>query len=1167
MEPYVTSFLEQLRSWLAWRANKRSTLAGWFSIFGMQALCGMLLFSLFSFVSGSGTALPSLFFGLFFVIACGVSGVAFSVLWAIIFVQIVSIGFGISFGVWLGSPSWWSSASAEWSQGATIPKVIVIAGSFVPIVWCATCAPLHKQWVKAWQMVIKRILSRFANVSDDRRREAFEKLKASDQEVDRALKSKDADDASLQVIPKSRVIREETKIEEDLSPEERYKKLKAGENYSELSGLNEAAKKSRQKVDDSGAIVDVTDDADDVIEVSAPVTKNPVIDDKFGAKAESESDSPSSIPKDSGPKSAASSATDNPAMLDFLADEYDRQMSVAVDEQSAIASFMSHHSSYLLSLSDRDIAYLRNLPDGRGRALAFSALQYQSSMPSISTSFQAAVEKSIEEISEDEIVRPTKNVDLDDEENGLSIDFDVDEEEEDSANGSSGLSYEQAPSVPEFEVDFDFSGDAASRAGSGRRVASLLTMAAMPGNPQSQVKSSDLMDFTDPSENDEQTDEVEADISKNSDNAEISSVLPDQPAAAKFDLLSRVIELCVGGLSNEEATAKANAEMEAFNALASENAAALAPEKAVNDDPKPLESSETPSLNKPEEIVEDEATFGDFIVEKDVISESPQQEPKNETGEEPESETTASSFVSDSDEASDKPANASEETIETDKPEEVSIDPEIIPEDPLEEDSIPETADALGQVEAPVSEATVSVSDDNDLKGPEQYTEWNSEMIEVNVTDRQVRAIYDCVKDVSLEPIEKYNVFISLEREEGGIDSVQAVRSTKFTSFYSDTVAHEVRNTVTSIIRDCKDRNFSIFGEIASECEAKIQELSSASYKITVEKIQELRARSVELTDILKKEKPSAELDRSRFRLAQIDGKIDSLEEILKNAETAKVKPIAVSKEASDEQRRRAELVLKSVNRGQDVNVVAAEISDRNMHAEEGVYTLESSDESTSDFLETSQVVSHTMIDMPWLDPELGDLDAPFDIQPKGLDPMSEEYINAYNARWALNKRRTEAKALRDEFLEREAREKAEAERIERERFAKQVKMADLEQREEQINERENELLRKLREFEADQIFVEQQKVYIIEQESKLGIKSKLLDEISSIFEEDASEKISALKFIHKNMNSLFQIKHVPERFAPLEAVYLDMALSKAIQMRVKVSSVGLQEAFSRDDS
>lgn len=1171
MEPYVTPFLEQVRSWLSWRANKRSTLAGWFTIFGMQALGGALLFLLFSFAFGSGTALPSLFFGLFFVIACGVSGVAFSTLWAILFVQIASVGFGLFFGVWLGSPSWWSAASADWSQGATIPKVIVIAGSFVPVVWCATCAPLHKQWVKAWQMSIKRILSRFATVSDDRRREAFERLKASDQEVDRALKSKDADDASLQVIPKNRVLREDPVVEEELSAEERYKKLKAGEGHSELSGLNEAAKKSRQKVDDSGAIVDVTDDsdeADDVIQVATPAAKSTVTDDKFGAKAESEPDKSIAPEKDQSPRGGASFATDNPAMLDFLADEYDRQMSVAVDEQSAIASFMSHHSSYLLSLSDRDIAYLRNLPDGRGRALAFSALQYQSSMPSISTSFLDAVEKSIEEITEEEIVRPTKNVDLSDDEKTLSVDFDVDEEDEEETFGFDTSGLAQTPTVPEFEVDFDFSGDAASRSGSGRRVASLLTMAAMPGNVQAPVTSSDLMDLSETNDGDSDKMESQAsEIGVSEASVTSSSSDPAEPVAEKFDVLSRVIELCAEGLSNAEATARAHAEMEAFNKRASKINAPETGALAEPDVSKPItaEVDVATDPEKPADEQPNEEVFGDFIIGKDAISDPADQASLSEINSaDVDSELPLAGKHHDG--VVEQPVTDTEDAAAIDTP--VSSDnSEIILEDPLEDDSHPEIADGSGSEEVSFFEGAVSVSEDNDLKGPEQHTEWNSEMIEVVVTDRQVRGIYDCVKDASLEPIEKYNVFMDLEKEEGGIDSVQAVRSTKFTSFYSDTVAHEVRNTVTSIIRDCKDRNFSIFGEIASECEAKIQELSTAPYKITAEKIQELRSRSQDLSEILKKEKPSGELDRSRFRLAHIDGKIDSLEETLRNAEAPKIKPVAVSKEASDEQRRRAELVLKSVNRGQEVNVVPADISDRNMNAGDDVFALEVAEESSSAFAEGSESVSHSMPDMPWLDPELGDLDAPFDIQPKDLDPMSEEYINAYNARWALNKRRTEARALRDEYLEREAREKAEAERIERDRIAKQVKMADLEQREEQMNERESELLRRLREFESEQNFVEQQKVYIIEQESKLGIKSKLLDEISSIFEEDASEKISALKFIHKNMNSLFQIKHVPERFAPLEAAYLDMALSKAIQMRVKVSSVGLQEAFSREDS
>jgi len=94
----MESVLETIRSWLRWRAEKRSSVLGWIGVFAGQGLAGVVLYAAFIFLMGAPLNAATIYAGAFFAVGCAISGVMFGLIWAILFTQIAGIGLGFSVG-------------------------------------------------------------------------------------------------------------------------------------------------------------------------------------------------------------------------------------------------------------------------------------------------------------------------------------------------------------------------------------------------------------------------------------------------------------------------------------------------------------------------------------------------------------------------------------------------------------------------------------------------------------------------------------------------------------------------------------------------------------------------------------------------------------------------------------------------------------------------------------------------------------------------------------------------------------------------------------------------------------------------------------------------------------------------------------------------------------
>lgn len=1087
MSAVATSVAESIQGWLRWRAGKRSTPLGWLTVFAAQGAVGLLLFLGAATLLGAPLGLPVLYCAFFFAVGCGLSGVVFGFVWSLIFIQLVSLGFGLSVGVWFGSPSWWESAAQAWASGTTIPKLVVVASLLIPPIWCASCALLHRVWFKGWQMGIGKILSFFSGEQkdDSRRKEAVRKLDVSDQEAERALRQSDVEPEGLAVISKSKVVRaeqEEAGEEEDESPESRYASLEIGTEAEELAGLDQAAAKSKQKVDASGAVIADDGAADAQV---APVKAEPV-----AAPAKEES---APVKADAPVQDVLRGEDRN--RLQFLAEEYNLGMQTASDENQALLDFMEQHTSTLLGMSDRDIAFLRSLPDDFGIGLAHAALEIQAGVPETDTFFKSAVEKGMEELDAENIQRPTASVPLEDE-FPVSANESVDDavaENESSADTENDQG---------FSADFSFSGDSASRASTGRRVASLLSQAA--SMERTEIAGS-------VNEEDEPSSSLGSLIVEDEpeDDVAPTSVTP----AASIDPVMRRMELMGQGLSASESKAQVEREIEELE-KASELAASVTPKPGAD------ARTDDVSVASPETEAAQDSDLSD-PAEGDDASKALEETLKNNNEDAQVAETPGESefggfVVSEDDETDAIEVSESEETGPTD-------------------------------VDAAL----------NDGNG--------DEMVEAIVSELQARRIYSCMTDHGKSPREKFEGLMAIEREEGAINTITAVRSNLFSEFYSEKVAHEVRNAVLSLIRDFKDDAIVRFGETASEAEAKILELNQAPHKIDRARLDDLDRLVSELEGYLKDDQPTQQSTDRKIRLTSIRAEVGRLKDSFAAQSSPKRK--VASTRPSDGQRALAKSMVDSLSGEETVSVVAAdqdEAIENEVDTENDVEIDLASAAAEQEGDE--EQMSDEFADKPWLDPELGDLDEEYPIVPEGLDINTDEGAEIMRKRADVHARRVRAKKARDIFMEAERAANEAKEREEQERIAKSVRIADVEQREESVRESEAEIARRSHAIEEEKTRIQQEKEALEQERRKMGERTKVLDDLSNVFGQDVGKKVEAVQFLHQNMLGFFEIRQVPQRFAQVEGQFMDLALSKAIQKRVKGSSVSLQEVFGKEN-
>lgn len=1184
MDSFASFIADTGKSWLKWRFLKRQTIGGWALVFIAQAIVGALLFLGVMHLLGAPLSLPVIYAAVFFSIGCGLSGVVFSLLWATLFLQIIGAITGATLGVWFGLPSWWSAAAAEWTNGTVIPKSVIAVGLLIPPLWCASCVLLHKAWFKGWNMAFDKIISFFSSEGkkDARRKQAAKDLEASDKEVFSAMNEPTYEVEGLSVISKSQIQKEPESIEVDEEEEgDVYEELSVGGGMDELSGLSDAAQKSRQKVDENGAVI-----ADD----SKPSDANSSVDSLPSSVpsqkevAKTEDPVTSAHVEDNSPKKSDQLvSSESRAVIDYLVGTYDTEMASSADENATFLSFMERHKDRLLSLSDIEIAYMRNL-GGIGKSVAVLALELQGRNPSVETSFDDAVSKGLEEINESNISRPTSEVTEEVVADPVrdQISDDLEDEVEDEVERET------------FDADFSFSGDEASNAHTGSRIASLLSKAASIEieNINSGRKTSEVEFDYDDSE-DVVTPENEVGLASD-DKDEASSMtgddISDQSKHVQiegFNAVKRRIDLMASGMSAEDSASQVEREMEELSKaqeVESVSESASSENEETAETFVPSEEGKSTSSSESQEVVSEEA-MEELPVDEKLADNPPSEEVSvaevssaNEEGV-TEEEFGGFGLPVEEDSSSDKAATDGDPDVGSE------ILPEISKESQDEEalDDAESDVTSVSQTEDPIesesSEAEIDPEVVNrSIDGTADYPRNGENMgIEAAVTKYQAVKVYSILVRDDLDRREKFSQLMELERTPEFLDTISVVRSSVFIQENGEKAAHDLRNMAISLIRDFKDDEIVLFGSEASELEAKIIEFEKAPYKLSRDILDEMFAKVDVLGGYLKKDTPSKHSTERKLRLAQISSGVKALnEEFIASTEKPK-KPVATP--VSAEQKKVASIMVGSLS-GDGESEVFLPDEDDDQDGDEEIDLEAAANESESDNMPAVEAVNSEEkpeFERPWEDPTLGDLDADLSLIPEGVDVSLPESASAIRERAELIERREEAKKLRAKFLEeeRQAQKKVEEEEREirvkneqeEEELAQQnARIANLTQREEALKEMEENLQERSRNLELERNEIEEKRSKIAEETKQFEGRVKVLDDLSGVLGDDVSKKVETVQFVHQNMKGLFEVREVPVRFAQVSSMFMDLALSKVIQKRVKGASVSMQQIFGREN-
>lgn len=1028
-------------------------MGGWLSVFAAQALAGAIIGLLVARLLGAPIGLPAIYCAVFFAIGAGLSGVAFSVMWATLFFQLAGLVLGLSMGYWINLPSWWTLVGQEWEQGSTIPKSFILTGIFLPPLWTALCTPLHKLW--SWMLLmvfdkLKGMLSRKESV-DERRRTAAKRLAVSDIEAERALKETRTDAEGLIVVARSKIVREENALEEleedDVDP---YEALSVGADAPELSGLSDAAAKTRQKVDASGAVLKDDSPASSGGPAAAGTSASPESD----ARPPRENPPAPQVATPAAPMSGSERHR-----LTFLAEEYNIAMTTGMDEQKSLADFVGKHREALLGMSDADIHFLRMMSDGAGLGLAATAMTVQDRSPSVATSFEEDVARSLALPSGSEFERPTATV-PDDERDAPARSGMVGPDAALPDDREPAALVEEEP----FVAEFSFSGDEAARSASGRRAASLLSMAAAVSETSTASRFGDFV-----------MDDETSDSSNDAPQEDETEQVP--PAAA---------------VSMEAGTEGAELSSSSTRDRFAERMRLIGQRVSDGGDQDSVGSDDIVDMVAQDEVVEEE--FGGFVVSGDAA-----------------------------DDVDD---------------------------------------DAVGTVASDAPDAGDGFRNEGDAVVDEEDSEMN---IPANVTPLQALMIYKAVIDVELTPAERLETILSLEHMEGGLPTLVAIRSHALPIHLGEKSAHEVRNVVTALMRDHKDVRLEELGSLASEAEAKIIELKAAPYKIDGDRISDLWTGVRRMEELLKVEGSSALAMNRKVRVTNIRGGIASLQKILDERNAPKPRSAPPTREQKD----KAAEMFRKMGRG-EAEIVGGEVGEEMdlSDAEADGQETEVDDEAAVETAPDGHVATDAVdedVAMPWLDPDLGDLDAEFPIIPEGLDANTPEGAAEITRRAALHTRRIEAKRLRDEHDALERALRAEMEEEERLRLEKAGRIATVEQREELAREREAELDARARSLAIEAERMSSEIETLRADREALMERSRVVDKIEQVLGRNPERKADSLQFLNQSMQGFFEVREVPERFGKVAQSYMHLALTRAIQKRVKVSSISLQGEVLRD--
>lgn len=181
----------------AWHRAKRATWSGWAVTGAIQALVGVVLYTLGALAFGAPLNPLTLLFGLGFAVGCAIGDPISFLLWTILFVEITGTVSGVLVGAWFNLPSWWHVLADSWRGGQSVPSVFVGA---VPV-WMFVWILGGRGVAKGFDILVERatlkmgfnVAKRFMSEDERLRATAYEESAVSDIEAQRHFDVTDRD--------------------------------------------------------------------------------------------------------------------------------------------------------------------------------------------------------------------------------------------------------------------------------------------------------------------------------------------------------------------------------------------------------------------------------------------------------------------------------------------------------------------------------------------------------------------------------------------------------------------------------------------------------------------------------------------------------------------------------------------------------------------------------------------------------------------------------------------------------------------------------------------------------------------------------------------------------------------------------------------------------------
>ncbi len=362
--------LELAHAFIKWRLSKRSTLLGWIVVFVLQALLAAAVFSLFLYGFQIPFNVISAYAAFAFVVAAGLSGLAFAVLWACAAMLIANYTAGALLGAYVGSSDWWASAAAQWAAGQSVPPVLVAILAAIPLLYVVSSIGLHRVWTYMLDNLLSRLTALKGSARTKGRADDAEG-RVTPAEAAVYIDQGEAGSEGLTVTDNSVIAKPEPGIEEDggdggdevtdkpLDGSDLYNKMGVDVGGGALAGLEGPAGSNSGSEGEKPA--------------KASTNVRSLVPTKFGGT------------KNELPKEVRN-------RLRMISETYMTDVDNAADEEAASMAFISRFKNHLVGMTDEHFSHLLSLTAGNGAGVVKLAREVMKNGSHIETSLEAAVD-------------------------------------------------------------------------------------------------------------------------------------------------------------------------------------------------------------------------------------------------------------------------------------------------------------------------------------------------------------------------------------------------------------------------------------------------------------------------------------------------------------------------------------------------------------------------------------------------------------------------------------------------------------------------------------------------------------------------------------------------------------------------------------------------------